>query len=575
MELWDWIVIGLYFGALLGVAWWVINQRQDSSADYFLAGRNVGWFVVGCSLFASNIGSEHLVGLAGTGANDGVAMAHYELHAWCLLILGWVLVPFYSRSLVFTMPEFLERRYTPAARWFLSLVSLISYVFTKIAVALFAAGIVFQTLFPEPLIGHISNFWLGAIGVVIVTGIYTVLGGLRAVVYTEVIQTVVLVIGSILLTIYGLHRLGGWDELYKACGTEMFNLWKPLTNKELTLGNVLWTEQKFPWLGMLFCAPVVGLWYWCTDQYIVQRALAAPNQTQARRGTIFGAYLKLLPVFLFIVPGMIAYALAKTEILDPSLLDPGKSNQAYPMLVRDLLPAGLRGLVVGALLAALMSSLASVFNSCSTLFTIDIYKKRRPQASEHTLVWVGRIATATMVLFGLVWIPLITMMSDTLYEYLQSVQAYIAPPIAAVFFFGVFSRRINAKGCMSGLIAGFLIGMFRLACEICTKATRPGGLLEQNEALARLFAEGTFLHGLATINFLYFSVILFAICAAIIVGVSLLTGAPAQTKIQGLTYATLTAEDRRATRASWNKWDVIHTCAVLGLIISVYVYFSG
>ncbi|NLX14922.1 MAG: sodium/solute symporter [Phycisphaerales bacterium] len=575
MVFWDWIVIGLYFSTLLGMAWWVISQRQDSSADYFLAGRNVGWFAVGCSLFASNIGSEHLVGLAGTGANDGVAMAHYELHAWCLLILGWVLVPFYARSLVFTMPEFLERRYTPAARWFLSLVSLISYVFTKIAVSLFAAGIVFQTLFPEPLLGNLSNFWLGAIGVVVVTGIYTVLGGLRAVVYTDMIQAGVLIVGSIMLTAYGLNALGGWGELYNICGSDMFNLWKPLTTQEFTLANVLWTEQKFPWLGMLFCAPVVGLWYWCTDQYIVQRTLAAPNQTQARRGTIFGAYLKLLPVFLFIVPGMIAYALAKSGGVYAGLLEPGASNQAYPMLVRNLLPAGLRGLVVGALLAALMSSLASVFNSCSTLFTIDIYKKMYPKATEHTLVWVGRIATSIMVMFGLIWIPLITMMSDTLYEYLQSVQAYIAPPIAAVFFFGVFSRRVNAKGCMTGLIAGFVIGMFRLGCEICTKSTQPGGLLENNAFLSRLFADGTFLNGLATINFLYFSMMLFTICVIFITGVSLLTGAPAPAKIQGLTFATLSAEDRRITRASWNKWDVIHTSTVILLILIAYLYFRG
>ena len=316
MEFFDWIVVGLYFLVLLGVGWWVIRQKQESSADYFLAGRNIGWFVIGASLFASNIGSEHLVGLAGTGAEDGVAMAHYELHAWCLLVLGWVLVPFYARSLVFTMPEFLERRYSPAARWFLSVVSLISYVFTKVAVGLFAAGIVFETLFPEELIPGLSNFWVGAIGIVIVTGAYTVMGGLRAVVYTEVVQTVVLIIGSLAVTFIGLYKIGGWGQLREVCGSDMFNLWKPIN------------DPKFPWLGMLIGAPIVGLWYWCTDQYIVQRTLAAANIKEARRGTIFAAYMKMLPLFIFIVPGMLAFALAKTGGLETS--PSAKRNRTRP-----------------------------------------------------------------------------------------------------------------------------------------------------------------------------------------------------------------------------------------------------
>lgn len=544
METLDWIVIGLYFAALLAVVWWVITKRQDSPADYFLAGRNVGWFVIGASLFASNIGSEHLVGLAGAGADSGVAMAHYELHAWCLLVLGWVLVPFYARTQVFTMPEFLERRYSPAARWFLSVVSLISYVFTKIAVALFAAGIVVKTLFPADLIEGVSNFWVGAVGLVIITGLYTVVGGLRAVVYTEVVQTGVLILGSLVILGVGLSKLGGWGKLYEVCGSEMFNLWKPIDH------------PQFPWAGMLIGAPIVGLWYWCTDQYIVQRTLAAANQTEARRGTIFASYLKLLPLWIFIVPGMIAFALAKTGQLDASVLK--NSNHAYPLMVRELLPAGLRGLVVGGLLAALMSSLSSVFNSCSTLFTMDVYKKIRPDSSPHGLVWVGRIATASMVVLGLVWIPFMKYVSDALYVYLQSVQAYIAPPIFAVFFLGVFFQRINATGCMAGLVGGFILGMARLAAEIGKQSL-----------------QGTFLEGLATMNFLYFCIVLFVASVGIIVVASLLTPKPAAEKLRGLTYATLSAEDRAQTRASWNKWDVIHSCVVLGIILTVYIYFNG
>ncbi len=544
METLDWVVIFGYFSILLGVAWWVIRKRQESAADYFLAGRNIGWFVIGASLFASNIGSEHLVGLAGAGAQSGVAMAHYELHAWCLLVLGWVLVPFYIRSGVFTMPEFLERRYTPAARWFLSLVSLVAYVFTKIAVGLFAGGIVFSVLFPTDLFAGVSNFWVGAVGVVVITGLYTIVGGLAAVAYTEAIQTFVFIIGSLVMTGIGLTKLGGWGQLREVCGSEMFNLWKPMN------------DPQFPWLGMLFGAPIVGLWYWCTDQYIVQRTLAAPNQTEARRGTIFASYLKLLPLFIFIVPGMVAFALAKTHHIDGSVLD--NPNHAFPLLVRELLPVGFRGLVVAGLLAALMSSLAAVFNSSSTLFTMDIYQKLHPEASQKTLVWVGRMATAGMVVLGLAWIPFMKYVSDQLYVYLQSVQAYIAPPIFAVFFLGVFVKRINGPGCMAGLIGGFLLGMSRLAAEICKSSL-----------------QGTWLEGLANLNFLYFCLVLFAVSVAIIVVVSLLTPKPNEEQLRGLTYATVTEQDRQATRASWSWWDLAHGFVVLCLIGVIYLYFRG
>ncbi len=550
----DWLVVAGYFGVLAGVAVWVVSRKQDSSADYFLAGRNLGWFVVGASLFASNIGSEHLVGLAGAGASSGVAMAHYELHAWCLLVLGWVLVPFYMRSAVYTMPEFLERRYSPAARWFLSLVSLVAYVFTKVAVGLFAGGVVVQVLFPEQFIPGIDNFWVGAVGIVLVTGLYTVFGGLRAVIYTDAVQAVVLIIGSAVMAFRGLYLLGGWGELQAAVGPQFMNLWRP------------WDDPNFPWLGMLVAAPIVGMWYWCTDQYIVQRTLAARNESKARRGTIFGAYLKLTPVFLFIVPGMIAYALvqkgdpsmAEYSVVENGVAQLRDSDEAYPALVHALLPVGLRGLVAASLLAALMSSLSSVFNSSSTLFTMDLYKPLHPAASERTLVWVGRIATTVMVVLGLAWIPFISMISDALYHYLQTVQAYIAPPIFAVFFLGVFSRRINAAGCMAGLVSGFILGMARLAAEV----SKP------------FLTDWPLLYVFADVNFLYFCLALLGVVLAIIVIVSLATAPPPAEKLRGLTYWTLSDENRRSSRASWNRWDVIHTCAVLGIILLVYLYFS-
>ena len=388
MALLDWLVVLAYFALLFGVAWWVIRRGRDTADDYFLAGRNLGWFVVGASIFASNIGSEHLVGLAGAGATSGVALAHFELHAWCLLVLGWVLVPFYIRSRVYTMPEFLERRFSPASRWVLSLISLVAYVITKIAVGIFAGGVVFGVLLPDMRLEFgslvLNSFWIGSVLVVVLTGLYTVLGGMRAVAYTEAIQTLILVIGSLVLTIYGLNVLGGWGRLREVLGPEMFNLWKPLVPLGLEgtwapvkeAGRIAWYfNGDYPWLGMLFCAPIVGLWYWCTDQYIVQRTLGAPDQRQARRGTIFAAFLKLLPVFIFIIPGMIALALARSGqgaglsiLVDPATGQavPSAAQAAFPLMVRDILPTGVRGIVVAGLLAALMSSLAGVFNACST-----------------------------------------------------------------------------------------------------------------------------------------------------------------------------------------------------------------
>lgn len=533
---WDWLVVGLYFAILLGLAWWVIRQKQDSTADYFLASRHVGWFVIGASIFASNIGSEHIVGLAGTAAKTGVVMGHYELHSWLVLLLGWVFVPFYMRSKVFTMPEFLELRYSPKARWFLSLITLIGYVLTKVSVTVYAGAVVFQTLMG-------IDFWTGALIVIILTGIYTVLGGLRAVVYTEALQTIVLIAGSVTVTVIGLVKIGGWSNLYQIAGSQHFDLFLPADHPE------------FPWPGMVFAPPIVGLWYWCTDQYIVQRTLAAKNETQARRGTIFAAYLKLLPFFIFMIPGIIAYALAKTGAIELPAAD-----QAFPTLVKTLLPAGLKGLVAGGLLAALMSSLAAVFNSCSTLFTIDIYKKLKPESSEKTLVRVGRIATAVVVLSGILWIPFMKYISGELYHYLQSVQAYIAPPIAAVFFLGLFIKRINAKGALTALIGGFTIGMLRLIAEL------------NKASLANI---GGFLYDFASVNFLYFAIYLFIGCSLVMIAVSYLTAPPSFEQIKGLTYATTMAEDKAASRQSWNWVDVILSAIVVLIIAGILMYFTG
>ena len=582
----DWIAIGAYFTVLLIVAWTAITREKDNATDYFLAGRNLGWWIIGASIFASNIGSEHIVGLAGSGAKDGVALAHYEFHAWCLLVLAWVFVPFYARSLVFTMPEFLERRFSTRSRYVLSIVSLLTFIVSKIAVGIFAGGVVFSALLPDLRINlggmEIDSFWIGSVLVVLLTGLYTMLGGMRAVAYNDAVQVVVLICGSALLTIYGLIQLGGWGELRRLCGSEMFNLWKPLIPAGVeatwapvweknamgeTVRQAWYFNQNFPWLGMAICAPVIGLWYWCTDQYIVQRALGAPNEQVARRGSIFAAFLKLFPVYLFIIPGLICFALVKSDKV-PGLsaafaADPKAAQAAFPLMVEHLLPAGLRGIVVAGLLSALMGSLAGVFNACSTLFTVDIYQKLRPKASQHEIVRMGRIATGVMVFIALLWIPVVKG-AEGLYNYLQAVQGYLAPPNFVVFFFGVFWKRLNAAGCFWAMVVGFILGVFRMLVDT------PATLLKDFH-----YPQGSVFWIINNINFQYFSILITLVSAVVMVVVSYATAAPDYAAIQSLTFGTATDDDRHKTRQSWGWPEFAGSAFVLVAILGGYLYFRG
>ena len=531
----DWVFIAVYFIALFGVAIWVILKKNENTEDYFLAGRNIGWFVVGASIFASNIGSEHVVGLAGAGAGNRMPMLIYELHAWLVVMLGWVFLPFYARSGVFTMPEFLEKRFDSRSRWILSVFSLVAYVLTKISVTIYAGGIVVSSLLG-------INFWVGALSTVVLTGIYTVLGGMRAVVYTETIQAIILVLGAGALTLIGLNHIGGWTELKAAVGPEYFNMWRPPSDPE------------FPWPSLFISSTIVGIWYWCTDQYIVQRTLTAKNLQEGRRGTIWGGFLKLMPVFLFLIPGVIALVLKQRGEIHWDSPD-----QAFPVLMSNLLPSGLRGLVAAGLLAALMSSLASVFNSCSTLFTVDIYKKLRPDTPEKQLVNIGRIATAIVVVLGILWIPIMANISGVLYEYLQKVQSYISPPITAVFLLGIFYKRINSQGAYVTLISGFVIGGGRIILELAVEGLDPGGIL----------------YYLATVNFLTFAAWFFLLCVIILIGVSLFTPAEPEDKIRGLSYGTLTEEQKADTRNSYNWIDVVTSLIIVGIVIYVMTTFTG
>ena len=545
----DWTIICIYFLILLGIVL-SASRRQKTTTDYFLAGRNVGFFAIGASIFASNIGSEHIVGLAGQGASTGLAMAHYELHAWIVVLLAWVFVPFYYQSKVFTMPEFLEKRFGKEPRWILSIVSLTAYVLTKVSVTVYAGALVFQTLLPDTFGSPQNAFWIGAITTVTLTGLYTVAGGLRAVLYTDLLQTIILLIGSTAITYFGLLELGGFNELrvFASENVAQYALWRPLS------------DPDFPWLGILIASPIVGIWYWCTDQYIVQRTLAAKDLKTARRGALLGAFFKIWPVLIFLVPGLIGAALNAKGILEISIDINGNiiGDQVFPTMVATLLPEGLRGLVVAGIIAALMSSLSSLFNSTATLFTLDIYKKIKPKVSEQKLVLIGRMATLVVVVFGLLWIPIMPMISKGgLYQYLQSVQGYLAPPITAVFLLGLFNSRINNKGATWGLSFGFFAGMLKLIIQAFFGKEK----IANPELLAYI----------GDINFLYFSGILFLFCVLLICLVSYQTELPDENQIDGLTYQTI---DKEAIRESWDQKDIYATGVILGLVLTIYLYFS-
>ncbi len=550
MTIIDYSIIALYFGIILWIAKWASEKKEDgsfSSVDYFLAGKDQGWLVIGASLFASNIGSEIILGVSGAGARANMPMANFEiLAALVLILLGWVFVPFYLRTGVYTMPEFLEKRYSSACRNYLSVVSVLAYIITKISLIIFAGALVFEVLG--------IPFWTGAIITVIATGFYTVLGGLKAVIYTDMVQAFILILGTAVISIFGLYQLGGWEEMINtislAAQTDgnppvdrFFNLWRPMEDTE------------YPWTGMLFGAPILGVWYWCTDQYIVQRALSAKDVSNARKGALFAGYLKLLPVFLFFFPGVIAYALMQKGMISYSM---DNADQALPTLITEFLPAGLKGLAIAGLLAALMSSLSSAFNSSSTLLTIDFYQKYKPNASEKDLVRFGRIATIILVIVSLGWIPFMNaLMGGGIFHYLQSIQAYISPPIAAVFLLGLFYKWINAKGAIVTLWAGFAVGIFRLVMEFMSNTKSI--IISENSLLAYFL----------DINFLHFALFLFLFCSAVLMIVSKMTTPQTEKSLELVTF-------QRSEKAVSFKWttDVTLTVVLVALVLLLWIVFS-
>ncbi|MBR0066274.1 MAG: sodium:solute symporter [Kiritimatiellae bacterium] len=570
----DWTMILAYFALLAGVVVFTMRRKRiETEKDLFLGGRSVGWLAIGASIFAANIGSEHLIGLAGQGALTGLSMAHWEFHAWVLVMMSWVFLPFYYNSGVSTMPEFLERRFGPKARWILSLVSLAAYVLTKISVTVYAGALFFEVMMPEVslTIGGtvVSSFWIGAVLTVVLAGVYSSIGGLSAVVYTDLVQTFIILAGTLSVTGFALYHLGnsGVPLADGATAHGIADGWAVLKQTIKSTGNVeqfgLWhslSHNSLPWLGVVVASVTIGVWYWCTDQFIIQRTLAAKNLTNARRGALWGGFLKLAPVFLFLVPGMLGFALHHNHVVVNGaqfaipLKEGGALNgdAVFPTLVQSLLPVGFRGLVVAGMIAALMSSLASLFNSVSTLFTVDVYQKLKPEASQRRLVTIGRVTTVSMTALGLLWLPIMkSIAGGGLYKYIQAVQSFLAPPIVAVFVLGLFWKRMNLKGAVWGLSVGFILGMAKLAANALWGGTE----------------------GCAFIPDFYFSGILLALSIGIVIVASLMAPAPDSAHLDGLNFSCLSSEYRKMNRESWNWVDVVASLIVVGCVVAAYAYF--
>ena len=544
----DWTVLGV---GIMGVVWAVYRAIQKdkkkmagASSEDYLFGKGEPWYIIGAAIFAANIGSEHLVGLAGTGAKDGVGMAHWEMQGWMILILGWLFVPFYQllnnkMGKIITMPDFLKFRYTKKTGSWLSIITLIAYVLTKVSVTAFTGGIFFEYLLGLP-------FWWGAIGLIAVTAVFTVFGGMKGVMTLSAIQTPILIIGSFLVLFLGLAALGGGS----ISTTHMFH-WEE--------SDPMYAE--YPGFVVFIGASIIGFWYWCTDQHIVQRVLGQTKgednsvvMKRARRGTIAAGYFKLLPVFMFLIPGMIAAALAGNGQFNVD-----NTDAAFANMVKQILPVGVKGIVTIGFVCALVASLAAFFNSCATLFTEDFYKPMKQGKSEEHYVLVGRIATVVVVLLGLAWMP-VMMSMDTLYSYLQGIQSLLAPAMVAVFTLGILSKKITPKAGEWGLIGGFVIGMLRLITNVITdsgKADMTGWFWENTSWFWQT-------------NWLIFECWLLVFIVVMMIVVSMVTPAPSKAQVDAITF---TPEYRKQIAKSWGIWDVIGTLGVVACCAAFYWYF--
>lgn len=566
----DWVIIAVYFLGCLVVGLWSKFRKtrlSDETAEtYFLAGRSMMWWAVGPSLFASNIGSEHFVGLAGSGAATGIGVVSYEWQAcWILLLLGWVFVPIYLRSRVFTMPEFLQKRFQSQwIRTYLTAVALISYVFTKTSVDIYAGSV-----FLYEAVGW--NVYISAACILAITAVYTLLGGLTAVIYTDVLQCTIMILGAIVLAILSFVKVGGYDALWEGYGSAVGKsvligaqtMVANSTNSTMvngtmgngTMGNTNHTsgleacfkltpewghmfrpidDPDYPWLGLWTTLPIMGVWYWCTDQVIVQRVIGAKTNVQAKAGSILAGFLKILPIFIMVMPGMIARVLFPDSIACP---DPesclkhcgnewGCTNNAYPKLVLNVLPVGLVGLMMAVMMAALMSSLSSAFNSSSTIFTVDVWLRFRPQAGEREQLIVGRIVVVLLVIVSICWLPIIQGSAGTqLFVYIQTIQSYLAPPITMVFGLGILWTGLTSAGALSGLLIGFVLGMAKFIAGNVYTTPKCGD--EDNRP------------GFAKMHFMFYAIIIFVVSGTVMVVVSFFTKKVPLNELGGLTWKTI------------------------------------
>ncbi|XP_066125346.1 sodium/glucose cotransporter 4 isoform X1 [Saccopteryx bilineata] len=528
-------VLVVYFVFVVGVGVWSsIRASRGTIGGYFLAGRSMSWWPIGASLMSSNVGSGLFIGLAGTGAAGGLAVGGFEWNAtWLLLALGWIFVPVYIAAGVVTMPQYLRKRFGgQRIQVYMSVLSLILYIFTKISTDIFSGA-----LFIQMALGW--NLYLSTVILLVVTAVYTIAGGLTAVIYTDALQTIIMVGGALVLMFLGFKEVGWYPGLEQRYRQAVPNVTVPNTTCHLPRPDAFHMLRDplsgdIPWPGLIFGLTVLATWCWCTDQVIVQRSLSAKSLSHAKGGSVLGGYLKMLPMFFIVMPGMISRALYPDEVgcVDPDICQRicgarvGCSNIAYPKLVIALMPIGLRGLMIAVIMAALMSSLTSIFNSSSTLFAIDVWQRFRRKATEQELMVVGRVFIVFLVIVSIVWIPIIqSSNSGQLFDYIQSVTSYLAPPVTALFLLAIFCKRITEPGAFWGLMCGLVVGLLRMVLEFLYPAPACGEV-DRRPAVLRDF------------HYLYFALVLCGLTAIVIVTVSLCTTPLPEEKLARLTWWT-------------------------------------
>ncbi len=497
-EILDNLIVFIYFAVVLLIGLFFSKREKNTAEDYFLANRNMGWIAIGFSIFATNISSEHLVGLAGAGVQRGIAVGHFEwLAIIFILVLAWLFTPIILKSQVVTIPELIGRKFGITIQRVFSGLSIFTYIFTKIAITLFAGGILLNKI-----LGW--NFGTTIIILLLFTGLYTIVGGLRSVMLTQIFQTIVIIAGGIFVFAFGIYEIGGISVLFEKIPNTHWEIFKPLN------------DPDFPWLGILFGAPILAAWYWWADQYIVQRVLSAKDEQNGKKGVLLSAGLKTFPFLFLIFPGLIVLSLY------PDI----ESNSVYPYIFEsNILPIGIKGLVISGFFAAIMSSLASAFNSTATLIAYDFFKSKDNNLSDERLILIGRLSTIFIVFFSILFIPILNSLNNGIYVNLQSLQAYISPPIVVIFLLGLFWKKASSTSTIVTLLVGEALGLLRILYDF-------GFLHIDNTSFFNFFFE---------INYLYFATFLFIVSATVFVVITFLIKTKADNPISAKAEYLLTS----------------------------------